>query len=302
MLPRLPWPIRRWCRCRRLGGCHADRARHQGPAGRILHPGRRATRAWLLAGLVLGLVLLNGCGTGDGGESATAPHRTIRHRPPRARTRVAERDGDGAHATDPTRAETPTTRTPTLVPKPCHQPRPPRRWHAGLPPSPKGMGALGWVLLIVLVVGLVAGWMILRSRRKSAMGRQSRRAGAGHPHHHQHPAAAVRTAGTTGQRALLWPPLRAALVTIMRRWDLLARTHPTPATAPVRTDRPPAPGAAGGIGRRERGAGDRAGLAAPAATGGRGRAGAVGRAGRRPPTEPAAGRGWLDSLSFGTLT
>lgn len=36
--------------------------------------GRRAARAWLLAGLVLGLVLgLGGCDAGGGGESATRP-------------------------------------------------------------------------------------------------------------------------------------------------------------------------------------------------------------------------------------
>ena len=34
------------------------------------------------------------------------------------------------------------------------------------------------------------------------------------------------TAEDAGQRALSWPPLRAALADIMRRWDLLAERAP----------------------------------------------------------------------------
>ena len=34
------------------------------------------------------------------------------------------------------------------------------------------------------------------------------------------------TAEDAGQRALSWPPLRAALVDLMRRWDLLAEGAP----------------------------------------------------------------------------
>jgi hypothetical protein len=189
-------------------------------------PGRRATRAWLLAGLVLGLVLLNGCGTGDGGESATRPSTE------RSGTRPAPSATESPSVTEtaptrptPTRAETPTTRTPTSAEAlpPTSTPT-----SAGTPASSEsqGLGALGWVLLIVLVVGLVAGWMILRSRRKSAW---DARAGALEQDTRTTTSTQlppVLTAGTTGQRALLWPPLRAALVDLMRRWDLLAEDAP----------------------------------------------------------------------------
>ena len=125
----------------------------------------------------------------------------------------------------PTRAETPTTRTPTSAEAlpPTSTPT-----SAGTPASSEsqGLGALGWVLLIVLVVGLVAGWMILRSRRKSAWDAQAdaleqdTRTSSGT----QLPP--VLTAETAGQRALLWPPLRAVLADLMRRWDLLAEGAP----------------------------------------------------------------------------
>jgi hypothetical protein len=36
----------------------------------------------------------------------------------------------------------------------------------------------------------------------------------------------VLTAEDAGQRALSWPPLRAALVELLRRWDLLAERAP----------------------------------------------------------------------------
>jgi hypothetical protein len=37
---------------------------------------------------------------------------------------------------------------------------------------------------------------------------------------------AVLTAETTGERALSWPPLRAALSDLVRRWELLAERAP----------------------------------------------------------------------------
>jgi hypothetical protein len=92
-------------------------------------------------------------------------------------------------------------------------------WHAGLR---RGLGALGWTLLIVLVVGLVAAWLIWRSRRKSAWDGE-----AGALEMETRTATStqlpsVLTAETPGQRALSWPPLRSGLIDLMRRWDLLA--------------------------------------------------------------------------------
>jgi len=84
------------------------------------------------------------------------------------------------------------------------------------------LGALGWTLLIVLVVGLVAAWLIWRSRRKSAWDGE-----AGALEMETRTATStqlpsVLTAETPGQRALSWPPLRSGLIDLMHRWDLLA--------------------------------------------------------------------------------
>jgi hypothetical protein len=90
----------------------------------------------------------------------------------------------------------------------------------------EGLGALGWTLLILLVVALAAGWLLWRSRRRSAWDAQAAaleqdtRAATGT----QLPP--VLTAEDAGQRALSWPPLRAELVDLMRRWDLLAERAP----------------------------------------------------------------------------
>jgi hypothetical protein len=164
-------------------------------------PGRRTTTAWLLAGLVLSLVLaLSGCGAGGGSDSAARP--------------TTDRSGTRP---DPSGTESPseTTTDPTR----------PTRTPAAAAES-QGLGALGWTLLILLVVALAAGWLLWRSRRRSAWDAQAAaleqdtRAATGT----QLPP--VLTAEDAGQRALSWPPLRAELVDLMRRWDLLAERAP----------------------------------------------------------------------------
>jgi hypothetical protein len=88
------------------------------------------------------------------------------------------------------------------------------------------LGALGWTLLIVLVVALAAGWLLWRSRSKSAWDSKAgvleadTRATTGT----QLPAVLI--AETAGERALSWPPLRAALSDLIRRWELLAERAP----------------------------------------------------------------------------
>ncbi|HEY4791500.1 MAG TPA: hypothetical protein VIJ05_09265 [Actinomycetes bacterium] len=73
---------------------------------------------------------------------------------------------------------------------------------------------------------MVAGWLLWRSRRRSAWDAQAAaleqdtRTATGT----QLPP--VLTAEDPGQRALSWPPLRAELVDLMRRWDLLAERAP----------------------------------------------------------------------------
>ena len=194
-------------------------------------PGRRATTAWLLAGLVLSLILgLSGCGGGGGSDSATRPTTE------RSGTRPGPSgtESPSETTTEPTRpprttADTPTsTRTPTSAERPSSPTTPPATSAAGTPAAAEseGLGALGWTLLILLVVALAAGWLIWRSRRRSAWDAQAAaleddtRTAIGS----QLPP--VLTAEDTGQRALSWPPLRAALADLMRRWDLLAERAP----------------------------------------------------------------------------
>ena len=207
-------------------------------------PGRRATTAWLLAGLVLSLILgLSGCGGGGGSDSATRPTTE------RSGTRPAPSgtESPSETTTEPTRpprttADTPTsTRTPTSAERPSSPTTPPATSAetrtptsaptseaAGTPAAAEseGLGALGWTLLILLVVALAAGWLIWRSRRRSAWDAQAAaleddtRTATGT----QLPP--VLTAEDAGQRALSWPPVRAALADLMRRWDLLAERAP----------------------------------------------------------------------------
>jgi hypothetical protein len=193
--------------------------------------GRRTTTAWLLAGLVLSLVLaLSGCGAGGGSDSAARPTTD------RSGTRPdpSGTESRSVSTTEPTRP----TRTPTSAERPnspatsaeaLAPTAAPATSAAGTPAAAaesQGLGALGWTLLILLVVALAAGWLLWRSRRRSAWDTQAAaleqdtRAATGT----QLPP--VLTAEDAGQRALSWPPLRAELVDLMRRWDLLAERAP----------------------------------------------------------------------------
>jgi hypothetical protein len=203
--------------------------------------GRRAARAGLLAGLVIGLAVgLSGCGAGGGGgESATRPSTE------RSGTRAAPSGTESpsettTEPTQPTRtsADTPTsTRTPTSAERPASPTtsadvRPPTSTPtpsaAGTPASAEseGLGPLGWILLIVLVVGLIAGWLLWRSRGKSAWDAQAAALEADTRTTTGTELPSVLTAVTAGQRALSWPPLRAALADLIHRWDLLAERAP----------------------------------------------------------------------------
>ena len=194
-------------------------------------PGCRTTTAWLLAGLVLSLVLgLSGCGAGGGSDSATRPSTE------RSGTRPAPSgtESPSETTTEPTRpprtsADTPTSdRTPTSAERPSSPTTPPATSAAGTPAAAEseGLGALGWTLLILLVVALIGGWLLWRSRKRSAWDAQAAalEADIGTATGTQLPS--VLTAEDSGQRALSWPPVRATLVDLMRRWDLLAERAP----------------------------------------------------------------------------
>ena len=204
-------------------------------------------RAWFLAVLVLGLVLwLSGCGAGGGGESATRPSTersgtptapsvselpsvtaTAPTRPPRTTAATPTSDQP------PTTVEPPTsrtsavtsTRTSTSVEPTSSPTNAPATSAAGTPASAEsqGLGALGWALLILLVVGVIAAWVIWRSRRRSAWDAEAGALEQDTRTVTNTQLPSVLTAETAGQRALSWPPLRAGLIDLMRRWDLLAQ-------------------------------------------------------------------------------
>src|SRR4029453_15357828 len=209
-----------WMLSRRIPPAARDRDRPLGAS--IL--GRRACGAWLLAGAMGGRALgLRGCGAGGGDESAARPDPSVTATAP----------------TRPTRTST-STPTPTRTPTSAERPTPPTTrpatsaealtptstpTAAATPASAEsgGSGTLGWTLLIVLVAGLIiAGWLILRSRRNGAVDAQADALERDTRPTTGTQLPSVLTAETTGQRALSWPPLRAALSDLVRRWELLA--------------------------------------------------------------------------------
>jgi hypothetical protein len=206
-----------WMLSRRIPPATRDRDRRLGAS--VI--GRRAGRAGLLAGLVLVLVLgLSSCGAGDGDDSATRP----------TTERSGTRPDPSVTATAPTRPTrtSSATPTPTSAERPSSPTTPPATPAAGTPAAAEsqGLGALGWALLILLVVALAAGWLISRSRRKSAWDRKAAALEADTRATASTQLPAVLTAETAGERALSWPPLRAALSDLVRRWELLAERAP----------------------------------------------------------------------------
>src|SRR5215217_4771172 len=210
--PLLPRPIRRWSSMRVEPGI----------------PGCRTTTARLLAGLVLSLALgLSGCGAGGGSGSATRPSTE------RSGTRPAPSGTESPSETtvEPTRpprtsADTPTSdRTPTSAERPTSPTTTPASsaetrtptsaptsLAAGTPAAAEseGLGALGWTLLILLVVALAGGWLLWRSRKGSAWDAQADALEADIVTVTGTQLPSVLTAEDAGQRALSWPPVRAA--------------------------------------------------------------------------------------------
>ena len=192
---------------------------------------------------------LTGCDAGGGSDSAT---RTTTERsgtlPAPSRTEsTGGTESSSETTTDSTRpprttADTPTSAQPPTTDEPPSSPTTapatsaetraptstPTSSDAGTPAAAEseGLGALGWTLLILLVVALIGGWLLWRSRKRSAWDAQAAalEADIGTATDTQLPP--VLTAEDAGQRALSWPPLRATLVDLMRRGDLLAEGAP----------------------------------------------------------------------------
>jgi hypothetical protein len=223
-----------WRLWRRIVSAPRDRG---GEAGT---PGRRTITAWVLAGLVLSLVLgLAGCGAGGGSDSATRP-TTERSG---TRPEPSGTESPDETTTEPTRpprtsGDTPTSdRTPTTAERPSSPTTTPARSAEALAPTSaptatpaaaesEGLGPLGWTLLILLVVALAAGWLLWRSRERSAWDAQAAALEQDTRTVTGTRLPPVLTAEDAGQRALSWPPLRAELVELMRRWELLAERAP----------------------------------------------------------------------------
>ena len=227
-----------WMRSRRILSATRDRGGEPGI------PERRATRAWLLAGLVLSLVLgLTGCGADGGSDSATRPSTERSGTRPEPSGTESPSETTTEQTRPPrTTADTPaSTRPPTSAERPSSPATTPEGSAEALAPTSapattpagtpaaaesEGLGTLGWTLLILLVVVLAAGWLLWRSRRRSAWDDES----AAVEHDTRTTTGTqlplVLTAEDAGQRALSWPPLRAGLVELMRRWDLLAERAP----------------------------------------------------------------------------
>jgi hypothetical protein len=88
--------------------------------------------------------------------------------------------------------------------------------------EPGGLGALGWALLAGLVVAFIVGLVVWRSRRNSAWDAEASALEADTRTATATRLPPVLTAETAGQRGLSWPPLRADLMDLVRRWNLLA--------------------------------------------------------------------------------
>ena len=239
-----------WVLSRRIVCATRDRRTEPG------FPGCRTTMAWLLAGVVLSLVLaLSGCDADGGSGSASRPstERSGTRPAPSGTESPSETESPSDTTVEPTRSpqtsvDTPTsterptsTRTPTSAERPSSPTTAPATSAetrtptsaptseaAGTPAAAEseGLGALGWILLAVLVVALAGGWLLWRSRKRSAWDAEAAalEADVGTATGTQLPS--VLTAEDSGQRALSWPPVRATLVDLMRRLDLLAERAP----------------------------------------------------------------------------
>jgi hypothetical protein len=125
--------------------------------------------------------------------------------------------------------------TPTAVPTRTPSPTPPSTAAAPTAASPSttataaksgGLGTLAWILLIALVAALIGGLLIWRARRRSAWDTEATTLEADTRTAVTTRLPPVLTAQTAGQRALTWPPLRAGLMDLVGRWDLLAQRAP----------------------------------------------------------------------------
>jgi hypothetical protein len=216
---------------------------------------RRPGTALVVAYLVLGPLLLapaacgggNGTARPSGGASVTRTRSTAAQSPEAPASRSARPDRTVATAAAPTAAPTAApapSRTPervpttppasaVAVPPPAPVPVQTVPPTSAAPPTPvaattsaasKGLGALGWTLLIALVALLIGGLVMWRSRQGSAWDAEADTLDAATRNDLATRLPPVLTAEAADQRALTWPPVRADLADLTARWDLLVQS------------------------------------------------------------------------------
>jgi len=131
----------------------------------------------------------------------------------------------------PTTTTARTTETTERTTEPTTEPAEPTASASAVAGTPvadtsSGLGPLGWLILVLLAAGVLGGVLIWRSRRR---GRWA--ADAGTLVVDTRTVVDVRLPSvlatvTAAQRALSWPPVRADLADLVRRWGLLSQNAP----------------------------------------------------------------------------
>jgi len=148
-------------------------------------------------------------------SESSPPETTSTSEPSRTSTTTVTRTSEVTTTVTHTSEVTTSAETPTPTPTSTV---------SGTPTSSTSSGVSPWlwILLILLIAAALGAWLLMRSRRRSGWDTQAgalqtdTRAALGA----QLPP--VLTAQTAGQRALSWPPVRAVLIDLIRRWDQLA--------------------------------------------------------------------------------
>jgi hypothetical protein len=144
--------------------------------------------------------------------NAEAPEPTRTTTPPKTTTRPPT--STAVVAPEPTRTTTPPATTPT--------PTPAESASAVAAASSQKIGWFGWLLLIALLAALIiGGWLVYRSQHRSAWDTEARALESETRTVTETRLPPVLSTTTTSRRGLAWPPVRAALVDLVTRWNAL---------------------------------------------------------------------------------
>jgi hypothetical protein len=142
--------------------------------------------------------------------NAEAPEPTRTTTPPKTTTRPLT--SNAVVAPEPTRTTTPPATTPT----------PAESASAVAAASSQKIGWFGWLLLIALLAALIiGGWLVYRSQHRSAWDTEARALESETRTVTETRLPPVLSTTTTSRRGLAWPPVRAALVDLVTRWNAL---------------------------------------------------------------------------------